>query len=164
MIEQIDSAVGTVQRIASELRPRILDDLGLEAALEWIAEGLEKDLGITTRVEVQGIDDKMSLETQILLFRIAQEALNNVRKHTRATQVNIKVERKRDSLTMTVTDNGKGFHVPDRAEDMVSDGRLGLMGMYERARLLDGTLNINSAPGQGTEITVNLPRRAKGRY
>jgi PAS domain S-box-containing protein len=159
---QAVKALESLRRTAQGLRPRILDDLGLAAALEWIAEELQKDTDIVTAVEVTGIDRTIPPETQILLFRIAQEALNNIRKHTRATHVSIKIEGKTDGLTMIVTDNGEGFHVPDRVEDMVSDGRLGLMGMYERARLLNGNLNIKSTPGQGTEIVITLPWQAKG--
>jgi PAS domain S-box-containing protein len=161
---QAVDALESLRRTAQGLRPRIIDDLGLAAALEWIAEELEKDLGIVTRVEITGIDRKLPPETQILLFRIAQEALNNVRKHTQATRVNIKVEGKPEGVTMTVTDNGEGFHVPERVEDMVSAGRLGLMGMYERARLLDGSLRINSTPGQGTEVLVSLPWHVNGHH
>jgi two-component system, NarL family, sensor histidine kinase DegS len=76
--------------------------------------------------------------------------------------VTIKLEINDKDITMTVTDNGQGFEVPVRAEDMVSDGRLGLMGMYERARLLNGTLQIKSAPGWGTELTVRLPWHTGG--
>ena len=99
----------------------------------------------------------LSPETQIVLFRIAQEALNNIRKHAKASLVTIRLEGSDNDISMTVTDNGEGFEVPVRAEDMVSAGRLGLMGMYERARLLNGNLQIKSAPGQGTELTVRLP-------
>ena len=93
-----------------------------------------------------------------MLFRIAQEALNNIRKHAGASKVSIKLESKDDSIQMTVTDNGKGFAAPERIEGMVSAGRLGLMGMHERARLLNGTLHIKSVPDKGTEVTVDIPR------
>jgi two-component system sensor histidine kinase DegS len=154
---QTVEALETLRATAQGLRPRIIDDLGLIAALEWIAEGLEKDQNIQTKVEARGMERALSPETQIVLFRIAQEALNNVRKHARASAVTIRLEGEKDYITMTVTDNGQGFEVPGRAEDMVSAGRLGLMGMYERARLLDGNLQIKSAPGQGTELTIRLP-------
>jgi PAS domain S-box-containing protein len=154
---QTVEALETLRATAQGLRPRIIDDLGLIAALEWIAEGLEKDQNIQTKVEARGMERTLSPETQIVLFRIAQEALNNVRKHARASAVTIRLEGEKDYITMTVTDNGQGFEVPGRAEDMVSAGRLGLMGMYERARLLDGNLQIKSAPGQGTELTIRLP-------
>jgi two-component system sensor histidine kinase DegS len=157
---QAVDALESLRRCAQGLRPRIIDDLGLEAALEWLAEDLEKGLNIDARVEVTGIDRALSPETQIVLFRIAQEAANNIRKHAGATRVTIRVAGGDDRITMTVTDDGRGFEVPPRAEDMVRDGRLGLMGMYERARLLNGSLEIKSAPGKGTEVVVKLPRGA----
>jgi two-component system sensor histidine kinase DegS len=157
---QAVDALESLRRCAQGLRPRIIDDLGLGAALEWLAEGLEKDLNIDARVEITGIDGALSPETQIVLFRIAQEAANNIRKHAGASRATFRVAGGEDRIIMTVTDDGRGFEVPQRAEDMVSDGRLGLMGMYERACLLNGSLEIKSAPGRGTEVTVRLPRGA----
>jgi two-component system, NarL family, sensor histidine kinase DegS len=154
---QAVESLEALRATAQGLRPRIIDDLGLVASLEWIAEELEKDQKIKIKVEAKAMDKPLSPEARIVLFRIAQEALNNIRKHSRATTATIKVERGEDVITLTVTDNGQGFEVPGRAEEMVSEGRLGLMGMYERARLLDGNLQIISAPGRGTELTVTLP-------
>ncbi|OGO07592.1 MAG: hypothetical protein A2Y92_05555 [Chloroflexi bacterium RBG_13_57_8] len=154
---QAVKALEALRATAQGLRPRILDDLGLVAALDWIAEELEKDRSIRVQVEAAGIDRPLSPETQIVLFRIAQEALNNIRKHARATKVTIRIGSEDDRVVMTVADNGQGFKVPERVEDVVSAGRLGLMGMHERARLLNGTLRIRSTPGQGTELAVSLP-------
>jgi len=155
--EQAVKALEGLRATAQGLRPRIIDDLGLVAALEWIAEELERDQKIRTKVETKDINRNLSSETQILLFRIAQEALNNIRKHAHASNVIIKLEGGENEVKMTVTDNGHGFQAPQKIEGMVSAGRLGLMGMHERARLLNGTLHIKSAPGDGTEITVRLP-------
>ena len=154
---QAVEALESLRSCAQGLRPRIIDDLGLAAAIEWIGEGLERDQGITTNVEFTNIEREISPETQIVLFRIAQEALNNIRKHAQASHVGIKVEDMDNDIVMTITDNGKGFQVPERAEDMVSAGRLGLMGMYERAKLLNGDLQILSEPGKGTKLIVRLP-------
>ncbi|HTY81413.1 MAG TPA: PAS domain-containing sensor histidine kinase [Dehalococcoidales bacterium] len=150
-------ALEALRATAQGLRPRILDDLGLVAALEWIGEELEKDQKIKVAVETSGLERPLTPEARIVLFRIAQEALNNIRKHSHAAMVNIRLKGVADSVRMTISDNGQGFEVPDRAEEMVSAGRLGLMGMYERARLLDGNLEIKSTPGRGTELTVTLP-------
>ena len=150
-------ALEALRATAQGLRPRILDDLGFVAALEWMGEELEKDQKIKVAVEATGTERPLNPEARIVLFRIAQEAFNNIRKHSHATLVNIRVKGTEDSVNVTISDNGKGFEVPERAEDMVSDGRLGLMGMYERARLLDGNLEIKSAAGHGTELTVILP-------
>jgi len=159
--DQAVQSLEATRRCAQGLRPRIIDDLGLVAALEWIAEDLEKYQDIEVVVEAGDLDRALSPETQIVLFRIAQEALNNIRKHAQATRVKIKVTGGDDHIVMTVSDDGRGFKVPERAEDMVSGGKLGLMGMYERARLLSGSLKIKSKPGQGTELTVRLPWEVK---
>jgi two-component system sensor histidine kinase DegS len=156
--EQAVKALESLRATAQGLRPRIIDDLGLVAALEWVAEGLERDQKIHVGVETRNMKTALSPEAQILLFRIAQEALNNIRKHARASKVTIRLESKDNSILMTVTDDGQGFEVPERIEGMVSAGRLGLMGMHERARLLNGTLHIKSAPGKGTEVRVSITR------
>jgi two-component system sensor histidine kinase DegS len=154
---QAVEALEALRATAQGLRPRIIDDLGLVAALEWIAEELEKDQGIKTQVEVAGLDRALTPETQIVLFRIAQEALNNIRKHAQASRATITIEGKGNYVTMTVADNGRGFVVTERMGEGVSAGRLGIMGMYERASLLNGSLQIKSEPGQGTELAVTLP-------
>jgi len=154
---QAVKALEGLRATAQGLRPRVIDDLGLVAALEWIAEDLEKDQKIQTKVETRDMERAIPPETQILLFRIAQEALNNIRKHAKASNVIIRVEGGGNNIMMTVTDDGQGFEAPGKIEGMVSAGRLGLMGMHERARLLNGKLQIKSAPGKGTEITVRLP-------
>ncbi len=155
--EQAVMALEGLRATAQGLRPRIIDDLGLEAALEWIAEEFEHDQKIHIGVETTGMERKLSSETQILLFRIAQEALNNIRKHAHATKASIRLAVGESEIKMAVTDNGRGFKAPEKIEGMVSAGRLGLMGMHERARLLDGDLRIKSTVGEGTEITVRLP-------
>jgi PAS domain S-box-containing protein len=159
---QAVKALESLRATAQGLRPRVIDDLGLVDALEWIAEELERDQGIQTKVESRRMERVLPPETQILLFRIAQEALNNIRKHARASRVIIKLEGGEGNIKLTVTDDGQGFATPDKIEGMVSAGRLGLMGMGERAKLLNGTLRIKSAPGKGTEITVTLPRPFNG--
>lgn len=156
---QAVEALEALRRCAQGLRPRVIDDLGLVAAIEWVAEELEKDQGIKATVEISGMDRKIPPETQIVLFRIAQEALNNIRKHAQASRVVIKVKGDTDNIMLTVDDDGKGFEVPERIENMVSAGKLGLMGIYERARLLDGSIQIKSEPGKGTRIIIKLPWR-----
>jgi len=154
---QAVGALDALRNCAQGLRPRIIDDLGLVAAIEWMVEDLEKDRGITARVTVSGLDRELSPEIQIVLFRIAQEGLNNIRKYAQAKNVSITLEAGEDHITMTVADDGVGFETPERVGDMVSAGRLGLMGMYERARLVHGNLQIISEPGRGTQLVATLP-------
>ena len=150
-------ALDYVRRYAQDLRPRILDDLGLIPALEWMAEDLEKNYSIKAHVKVSGTERNLPAEVQLLLFRIAQEALSNIRRHARASLAVIRLAFTPDTITMTVSDNGRGFQVPARIEDLASAGRLGIMGIAERARLLNGTLEIKSEPGKGTRLITKLP-------
>lgn len=149
-------ALENLHRYAQDLRPRILDDLGLVPALEWMTEELAKH-NIDARAEVVGIEPTLSPEVQLLLFRIAQEALNNARRHAGASAVVVKLEFESDKVRMTISDNGKGFQLPSRAEELASTGRLGIIGMYERARLAGGTLGIQSELGKGTQVIAEIP-------
>lgn len=154
---QAVEALEYVRRYAQELRPRILDDLGLLPALEWMADDMEKNYGIKTHVEVTGNERSVPLEVQLILFRIAQEALTNIRRHAQASTAAVKLEFGYDTITMAVSDNGKGFELPPRIEDLTSDGRLGIMGMSERVRLLRGTLEIKSELQKGTQVVASVP-------
>jgi len=154
--ELIDSILGGVRRFSRDLRPSVLDDLGLLPALEWLTHNLEGD-GIKTELKVYGDRRRMPSEAELVLFRIVQEALNNVRRHSQASRVVTTVEFDEGRVRIIVDDNGQGFELPDRTGDLVAMGKLGLVGMHERAHLLDGTLTVRSEPGKGTTVTVEAP-------
>jgi signal transduction histidine kinase len=154
---QAVEALEHVRRYVQDLRPRILDDLGLIASLEWMADDIQKHYPIRTSVSVTGRERPLPAEVQLLLFRIAQEAISNVRRHAEATAVEISLDIGADAITMTVRDNGRGFEVPSRIEELASAGHLGIMGMAERAKLLNGSLEVRSSPGKGTEIVTGVP-------
>jgi PAS domain S-box-containing protein len=154
---QAVEALEYVRHYAQNLRPRILDDLGLLPALEWMADDMEKNYGIKVHVEVIGSQRSLPTEVQLLVFRIAQQALSNIRRHAEASVATIELEFGEDNLRMTVSDNGKGFEVPQRIEDLASAGRLGILGMYERARLLRGTIEIKSELNKGTQVVAKIP-------
>jgi len=154
---QTVEALESLRCIAQDLRPRILDDLGLIAALEWMTDDLIKNHGIEAQVEVLGAQRSLPSEVQLLLFRIAQEALNNVRRHAEASMALVIVEFADDKTILTITDNGNGFQLPERIGDLTSIGKLGLAGMQERAQLINGKLRLKSEPGKGTTITVEVP-------
>jgi len=156
---QTVEALESTRRIAQDLRPRILDDLGLIPALEWMGDNLIKKHGIEARVAVAGREQLLSGEVQLLLFRIVQEALNNVRKHSDASQVDITVNFGQEKTTVSVADNGKGFTLPDRVSDLAAGGKLGLAGMRERAQLIGGNVTMKSEPGHGTVVTVEVPNQ-----
>ena len=154
---QAVDALQHVRTYVQDLRPRILDDLGLTASLEWMAEDMLKNFSIHTNVTITGTEIPLPTEVQLHLFRIVQEALSNIKQHAAATSVTIILVYDKETVTMIVSDNGCGFVVPARLEEMASSGHLGIMGMAERAKLLNGTLEINSSPDCGTRVTTILP-------
>ncbi|NIN65709.1 MAG: GAF domain-containing protein, partial [Anaerolineae bacterium] len=155
--ELIDSILRGVRRFSRDLRPSVLDDLGLLPALEWLTANLMEGNGIEAELKVYGDRRRMPSEAELVLFRIVQEALNNVRRHSQASKVVTVVDFGEDSIRITVDDNGQGFELPDRTGDLAAMGKLGLVGMHERAYLLDGTLTMRSEPGKGTTVTVDVP-------
>lgn len=159
MNQQLDNTVHTVQRLSSELRPCLLDDLGLSAAIEWQANKVRERLGIA--LDVASIPEDITLDesSSITVYRIFQEALTNIARHSGATEVEILLTQKADQVTLTVKDNGKGI-----AREQINNCKsLGLIGMQERAGLLNGLLNIQSEPGEGTTIFLSIPYPQKGR-
>lgn len=155
--ELTGGVIQRVRRFSQDLRPSILDDLGLLPALEELTADLNHQTGLQAEFQALGAKRRLSSEVELTLFRIAQEALNNVRKHARATRVVLTVEFINGAVQMTVQDNGKGFIPPKLTEHLVAVGKLGLLGMYERARLIGGTLTVESVPGQGSRVIVKVP-------
>jgi PAS domain S-box-containing protein len=150
----IDETVQTVRRIASELRPGILDDLGIVAALQWQAQEFHKRSGIRCKMTSRLTQFPLNREHATALFRVCQEALTNVARHARATEVEIKLGKKSGAIVLEVRDNGQGI----TAEEMANPKSLGLMGMRERVLLLGGTLAIGGQPKKkGTKVTVTIP-------
>jgi len=152
-----DEVYKNLQRYARDLRPTILDQMGLLAALNWLLEELSKELGIKAEVRASTLPSLPS-EMELVMFRIAQEALNNVRMHAEASEVSITIESDANNIRMTITDNGKGFPVPKLTGDLVREGKLGVLGMEERARLVGGNLEMKSEVGKGTTVMVKAPR------
>lgn len=157
--DRAEEILEQIRRYAQDLRPRILDDMGLVAALEWMGENLEKDDGIATAVHVSGDEEDLSAEEKLLLFRIAQEAINNVRRHARASEAYIELSIGEHTVNMVIEDNGRGFVAPGKVEDTTYMEKLGIIGMYERADLLGGTLTIQSSPREGTSVRMVYPAR-----
>jgi signal transduction histidine kinase len=154
MIEQVDGTIAAVQRLVTQLRPALLDDLGLVAAIEWQSQDFQKRTGIPCTCVTSADDIAMEPDLATALFRICQEALTNTARHAQATAVTIKLESRDDFLQLVVADNGVG--IPDR---MASDRRsLGLIGMRERAALFGGDITIQGQPQKGTTVTAWLPR------
>jgi len=155
--EMSDSALDGVRRFSQDLRPSILDDLGLVPALEWLIADLEKGYGTATKVDITGSRRRLTPEIELTVFRIAQELLSNIRRHSQASSVEMSLDFGTDALTLIVSDNGQGFNVPERTSDLAQSGKLGIIGMRERARLIGGTLVVQSEKGTGTTITLRIP-------
>ena len=147
-----------IKRYAQALRPSILDDLGLVAAIKWLAQEVNNLAGIEVQVSIGAIPS-LAPETQLVLFRIVQEALNNVHRHSGASEASITVECQKAEVRMTISDNGKGFELPQQLSDFAGQGKLGLTGMAERARLIGGELEVSSQKGKGTKIIVKAPTK-----
>lgn len=154
MKEQVDSTITSVQRIVAELRPGVLDDLGLVAAIEWQCRDFQRRTGIACCCTVSHEDLRVDPEHATAVFRICQEALTNVTRHARATEVQVRLEDEGVGLVLEVRDNGRG--IPH--ERLADTKSFGLLGMRERAGLLGGDVQINTREGEGTTIRLHLPR------
>ena len=152
-IQLVDSTIGTLRRIASELRPRTLDDLGLPAALEAQAQEFESRTGIHCSVTLPLEPLTLDMDRSTAIFRIFQESLTNVARHAHATRVDARLQCENDRIVFEVFDNGTGFD-PEVAKERKS---LGLIGMQERALLLNGEFKAEGVPGSGTTMTLTIP-------
>lgn len=149
----IESTINTVRRIASELRPGLLDDLGLVAAIEWQAQQFHARTGIQCDCVARTDVIELNRERATALFRILQEILTNVIRHAAATRVEIELQEQEGELQLRVRDNGRGI----TAAEMANRSSLGLLGMQERALLVGGEVAIVGEPGQGTTVTARVP-------
>jgi signal transduction histidine kinase len=146
-----------VRRFSHDLRPSTLDDLGLLPTLDGLTTRMSQEDGLPAELRVLGKQRRLPPEVELVLFRIVQEALTNVRKHSRATEVTTTVEFRDGLVTVTISDNGRGFTLPERPGNLVETGRLGLTGMFERAQLVGGTLTVQSELGKGTTVIAEIP-------
>ncbi len=153
MSEHVDSTIQSIRRIATELRPGILDDLGLVAALEWQANEFQSRTGIECHVTSTLQDTQLDSDLNTAFFRIFQETLTNIMRHANATRVDVNSTKDGGVVVLTVRDNGRGI-LPAEIKDRRS---IGLLGMEERAALLGGVFEISGEPGRGTLVTVRIP-------
>ena len=155
--QDIDKILEGIRRFCQELRPFILDDLGLIPTLEWLASELTKKVGINISVTATGKERRFNSEAEMAMFRIAQEALWNTCKHAKASKAWVNIKYYKGKIIMSVNDNGRGFDIPDNLTDLASSGKLGLTGINERVQLLGGALLLHSESGKGTTLSVEIP-------
>jgi two-component system, NarL family, sensor histidine kinase UhpB len=151
------------RRLMFDLRPSVLDDLGLVPALRWFVNQRVVPRGLQVEFQASGLDQRLPDELETALFRIIQEAVTNTVKHAKAKRVSITLQREPGAIHAVVQDDGHGFHPVHVVSKSDKDRGLGLFGMQERAALVGGTVHIDSGPGRGTTVSVSVPDRVRGR-
>jgi signal transduction histidine kinase len=157
VVSLTEQAIENVRRQTRALRPIYLEDLGLVTALEMLARETIQAASLPVEFQHQGMEKRLSPNAELALYRMAQEALNNAARHAQATQANLTITFLPQEVTLQVSDNGKGFDVPQSPAEFAPGGHFGLLGMYERAELIGARLDIHSSPGEGSRITIHLP-------
>jgi PAS domain S-box-containing protein len=160
MSKLIDGTILFVQKISAELRPGLLDDLGLVPAIEWLAQDFQKRSGLKCKVDLSCKDLNINPDCSTAIFRAIQEALINVVRHAMATRVSISIREKAGELELTIKDNGKGI----TEDDVLSPESLGIIGMRERLYPFEGSLRLQGGEGRGTTLNITIPlKKAKGK-
>lgn len=160
--EIAQSTLDETRRLMVDLRPSVLDDLGLVPALRWFISHRVLPAGLKADFQTSGLEERLPEELETALFRILQEAIINAVKHARATTIQVRLYREPEQIVGIVSDDGKGFHPARIAGRPERDRGLGLFGMQERAALVGGRVEIQSAPGKGTQVRVVVPNRKGG--
>ncbi|MCF6251674.1 MAG: ATP-binding protein [Methylococcaceae bacterium] len=156
MHQHIDDAIHTVQKIATDLRPSILDHLGLSAAIEWQVENFIQQSGLECHLSIPDLAIEIDEQRATAVFRIIQESLTNISRHAHADLVNLDIRFIDNTLTLSITDNGNGM----TPLQMNNPEKFGIQGMHERAMHFDGELSIDSCPGKGCTVRLTLPQNS----
>jgi PAS domain S-box-containing protein len=155
MLSYMEPAIDMIRRISTDLRPGILDDLGLIAAVEWQVQIFRKRTGIDCRLETALEEANLGTDLKTALFRIVQESLTNISKHAAATKVFVSLKSDKDQVALRIEDNGKGV----KPSDLRKTKSMGILGMKERISILEGKFSIQGVPGKGTFLSVWVPMR-----
>jgi signal transduction histidine kinase len=151
-----EQTVENLRRLTRALRPIYLEDLGLVTALDMLARETSQNTGLEVNFQKDGQERRLPREVELSLYRIAQEALTNVVKHSQATTAGLQITFDENETTLQVTDNGNGFDIPKSPTDFASNGHFGLLGIHERVDLIGARLELESVPDKGTRLTVRL--------
>jgi signal transduction histidine kinase len=154
-----EQTIENLRRLTRALRPIYLEDLGLVAALQMLCREASDDKGLQIDFGQRGRERRLPRDEELALYRIAQEALSNVVRHSKATRAELHIDFGDSKIHLDVKDNGVGFAVPASPTDFAPSGHFGLLGMRERAQLIGARLEVSSRPGRGTELSVSLPYR-----
>jgi len=155
----VTGAIASVRQFSRDLRPLTLEDLGLAASMQYLVNQLGHSQNIKVDLKVDGEIDGLTNDMEVAIYRILQEALNNIRKHAHATEAKVWAQFAKRYIRLTVQDNGQGFEVPEAITDFASDGSFGVMGLQERAQLFGGEVTIKSSPGQNDYAPPGPPNR-----
>jgi PAS domain S-box-containing protein len=153
----LDGVIDDIRRLSRDLSPAILEDLGLQSALQYLINGFNKHYTVSQAFEVEDLDRLFPAEAQIIIYRIFQECLTNISKHAAATEVSVAIKEHNGLIYLTIEDNGAGFDPAVVLARRATGRGLGLAALDERARMLGGTLEIRSQPGAGTRMTCVIP-------
>ncbi len=156
-IATLDRTLNQVRNMSLNLRPSLIDDLGLIPTLRWYIDRIASATGIDIELKTDAVDQGFEKETEIACFRVVQEAFNNIIRHAKADRIEVKLERHGDWLEVLVKDNGCGFHVEDAMDWAKKGNSFGLLSMKERVELSGGAMEIDSQPGKGTSLKARFP-------
>jgi signal transduction histidine kinase len=149
--------IADLRRLTQALRPIYLEDLGLVAALDMLTREMGKVTAIPVEFRAVGLERRLSPQVELVFYRIVQEALSNIARHAQATHVDVVLAFDESMITLAISDNGRGFEVPESPAEMAPLGHFGLLGIQERAESIGARFVIDSAPGAGTGLTITLP-------
>jgi two-component system sensor histidine kinase DegS len=149
--------IDDVRRLSQDLRPSILDNVGLLPVLRWHADRVSHESGIKVIIVVSGMEYKLPPENEIIIYRIFQEIFKNIVQHARATDARISLDFASSGIKLLVEDNGQGFDMPPSLSSFTDEGKYGIDRIMQQAKLLDGTVNIVSSEGHGTSYEFLFP-------